>query len=78
MRWDTSQLRSSECNVASATSTPKEVILSFGVSRSRDRPHGELQVELLHRVVLDPVAARNLQQLLTKLISEHESTANGR
>ena len=78
MRWDTSQLRSSECNVASATSTPKEVILSFGVSRNRDASHGELQVELLHRVIMDPVAASRLQQLLTKLVSEHELTKNER
>jgi uncharacterized protein DUF3467 len=78
VRWDTSQLRSSECNVAGATSTPKEVILSFGVSRSRDPSHGELEVELLHRVIMDPVAASRLQQLLTKLVSEHELTANER
>jgi uncharacterized protein DUF3467 len=78
VRWDTSQLQSSECNVASATSTPKEVILSFGVSRNRDGSDGELEVELLHRVIMDPVAARNLQQLLTKLVSEQELTANER
>ena len=78
MRWDTSQLLSSECNVANATSTSKEVILSFGVSRARDGSPGELHVELLHRVVLDPVAAKRLQQLLMKLVSEHESTVNER
>jgi uncharacterized protein DUF3467 len=74
VRWDTSQLRSSDCNVASAISTPTEVILSFGVSRNRDRSRGELEVELLHRVIMDPVAASRLQQLLTKLVSEHELT----
>ena len=74
MRWDTSKVRSSECNVASATSTLKEVILSFGVSRSRDRSPGELEVELLHRVIMDPVAASRLRQLLTKLVYEHELT----
>jgi uncharacterized protein DUF3467 len=78
VRWDTSQLQSSECNVASAASTPKEIILSFGVSRNRDGSHGELEVELLHRVIMDPVAARNLQRLLTKLVSEQELTANER
>jgi hypothetical protein len=78
VRWDTSQLRSSECNVANATSTSKEVILSFGVSGARDGSPGELHVELLHRVVLDPVAAKRLQQLLMKLVSEHESTVNER
>lgn len=73
MRWDTTQLKSSYCNVANATSTREEVVLHFGVNQNRDQPHAELEIRLLHRVTLSPVAARRLQQLLTQLITEHES-----
>ena len=73
LRWDTSGLKSSYCNVANATSTREEVILNFGVNENWDRPRAELQVQLLHRIILSPFAAKRLQQLLTKLISEYEA-----
>jgi hypothetical protein len=73
LRWDTSGLKSSYCNVANATSTREEVILNFGVNENWDRPRAELQVQLLHRIILSPFAAKRLQELLTKLIREYES-----
>lgn len=73
VRWDTTQLKSSYCNVANATSTREEVVLNFGVNQNWDRPRAELEIQLLHRVILSPYAAKRLQQLLTKLITEYES-----
>jgi len=73
LRWDTSGLKSSYCNVANATSTREEVILNFGVNENWDRPRTELQVQLLHRIILSPFAAKRLQELLTKLIREYET-----
>lgn len=73
VRWDTSQLKSSYCNVANATSTREEVVLNFGVNQNWDRPRAELEVQLLHRVILSPFAAKRLQQLLTKLVADYES-----
>ncbi len=73
VRWDTAELKSTYCNVANATSTRQEVVLNFGVNENRDRPRAELGIELLHRVILSPFAARRLQQLLTKLVTEYES-----
>lgn len=73
VRWDTAQLKSTYCNVANATSTRQEVVLNFGVNPNRDQPGAELGIQLLHRVILSPFAARQLQQLLAKLIAEHES-----
>jgi hypothetical protein len=73
VRWDTTQLKSSYCNVANATSTREEVVLNFGVNQNWDRLRTELEVQLLHRIILSPFAAKRLQQLLTKLISEYES-----
>jgi hypothetical protein len=73
LRWDTSGLKSSYCNVANATSTREEVILNFGVNENWDRPRAELEVQLLHRIILSPFAAKRLQELLTKLIREYET-----
>src|SRR5688572_10867228 len=72
LRWDTSGLKSSYCNVANATSTREEVVLNFGVNENWDRPRAELEVQLLHRIILSPFAAKRLQELLTKLIREYE------
>ena len=77
VRWDTARLETTYCNVANATSTRQEVVLNFGVNQNGDRPRGELGIELLHRVILSPFAARRLQQLLTKLITEYESRHDG-
>lgn len=73
LRWDTSALKSSYCNVANATSTREEVVLNFGVNENWDRSRAELQVQLLHRIILSPFAAKRLQELLTKLIREYEA-----
>jgi hypothetical protein len=73
LRWDTTGLKSSYCNVANATSTREEVILNFGVNENWDRPRAELQVQLLHRIILSPFAAKRLQELLNKLIREYEA-----
>lgn len=73
VHWDTSQLKSSYCNIANATSTREEVIVNFGVNQNWERPRTELEVQLLHRIILSPYAAKRLQELLTKLIKEYEA-----
>ena len=73
LRWDTSGLKSSYCNVANATSTREEVVLNFGVNENWERPRAELEVQLLHRIILSPFAAKRLQELLSKLIREYEA-----
>jgi hypothetical protein len=73
VRWDTSQLKSSYCNVANATSTREEVVLNFGVNQNWDRTRTELEIQLLHRIILSPFAAKRLNQLLTQLMTEYES-----
>lgn len=73
VKIDTSQMKSSYCNVANANSTREEVVLHFGVNQSWDLNQKEMDVELLHRIILSPFAAKRLQTLLTKLLSEYES-----
>lgn len=73
VRWNTSQLRSSYCNVANATSTREEVVLNFGVNQNWDRMQQEFEIELQHRIILSPFAAKRLSDLLGKLIKEYET-----
>jgi hypothetical protein len=70
---DTSNLKSSYCNVCNASSTREEVVLNFGVNQNWDLGQKNLEVQLLHRIILSPFAAKRLQEMLNKLISEHEA-----
>src|SRR3954469_24177568 len=74
VRFDTSNLKSSYCNVCNATSTREEVVLNFGINQNWDLGGDRnLDVQLHHRIILSPFAAKRLQELLTKLIREHET-----
>ena len=73
VKWDTSDLKSSYCNVANATSTREEVIINFGVNQNWERPNAVHEIHLSHRIILSPYAAKRLQELLNKLIREYES-----
>jgi hypothetical protein len=72
--WNTSHLKSSYCNVANATSTREEVVLNFGVNQNWDRgAAADFEVQLEHRIILSPFAAKRLSDLLARLIKEYES-----
>jgi hypothetical protein len=73
VRFDTSQIKSSYCNVCNATSTREEVVINFGVNQTWDTGTRELEVQMLHRIILSPFAAKRLQELLTKLMQEYEA-----
>jgi hypothetical protein len=73
VRWNTQDLKSSYANFCNATSTREEVVLNFGVSNNWDRTPRDMEIELAHRIVLSPFAAKRLSGILTKLIGEYES-----
>ncbi len=73
LRFKTEGLKSSYCNVCNATSTREEVVLNFGVNQNWDQHPSEVTVDLLHRVILSPYAAKRLSDMLAKLIREHEA-----
>jgi hypothetical protein len=64
---------SSYCNVVSANGTREEVALTFGVNQDWDRSGREMDVRLLHRVIMSPHGAKRLHERLAKLIEEYES-----
>jgi hypothetical protein len=73
VRWHTADVKSSYCNVANATTTREEVVINFGVNQNWDRQQAEFDIQLLHRIILSPFAAKRLEQLLSKLITEYEA-----
>ena len=74
VKWDTTNLRSSYSNFCNANSTREEVVLNFGVNKTWERgPQDALDIELNHRIVLSPFAAKRLSDLLLQLMKEYES-----
>jgi hypothetical protein len=73
LRFDTSQLKSSYCNVCNATTTREEVVLNFGLNDTWDLGRSDVEVQLHHRIILSPNAAKRLQDLLTRLMAEYET-----
>ena len=73
LRFDTSAVKSTYCNVCNATSTREEVVINFGVNKNWDMNSGDMEVMLEHRIILSPFAAKRLQDMINRLITEHES-----
>lgn len=72
IRIDDSGVKSSYSNVCNANSTRDEVVLNFGINQSWDRTGSELEIQLHHRVIMSPHAAKRLHDMLGSLIDEHE------
>lgn len=72
VKWNVADLKSSYVNFANANSTKEEVVLNFGMNNAWDRVSPEVEIELAHRIVMSPFAAKRLAELLGKLISEYE------
>jgi hypothetical protein len=73
IKWDVTKLASSYANFCNANSTREEVVLNFGVNKTWDRgAAGTHEIELNHRIVLSPFAAKRLSSLLQQLIKEYE------
>ena len=48
-------------------------MLNFGVNQNWERTPAEMEIELEHRLILLPFAAKRLNQLLSKLMTEYET-----
>jgi hypothetical protein len=73
IRIDTSNLKSTYCNVCNGTSTREEMVLTFGVNQDWDLGPQMREIHLHHRIILSPYAAKRLQELITKLVQDHEA-----
>ena len=73
VKWNVEHLKSSYVNFANANSTREEVVLNFGLNTSWDRSQPEVEIELAHRIVMSPFAAKRLSEQLAKLMTEYAS-----
>ncbi len=73
VKWNVDRLKSSYVNFANANSTQEEVVLNFGMNNTWDRQASEVEIELMHRIVMSPFAAKRLSELLGKLVTQYES-----
>jgi len=73
IRWDDSNIKSSYANVCNVSSTREEVVLVFGTNQAWERGQAEVRVELSHRIILSPFAAKRLADLLANVMREYES-----
>ena len=53
-------------NVSNVTSTREEVVINFGINQNWDLGQKEMDVELLHRIILSPHGAKRLHILLVR------------
>lgn len=73
VKWNADHLKSSYVNFANASSTQEEVVLNFGMNNNWDRMASEVEIDLTHRIVMSPFAAKRLADLLGKLVSQYEA-----
>ena len=73
VKWNVDRLKSSYVNFANANSTQEEVVLNFGMNNNWDRQASEVEIDLSHRIVMSPFAAKRLSELLAKLVTQYES-----
>jgi hypothetical protein len=73
IRWDAGRMTSSYANVCNVNSTREEVTLLFGTNQAWNPAQAELTVEVNHRVILNPYAAKRLALALSNVMKEYES-----
>ncbi|MEV8466147.1 DUF3467 domain-containing protein [Fluviibacterium sp. DFM31] len=74
MRWNDDKMESSFANVVNVQSTREQVDLFFGVNQTWNlREDPTVQVDLLHRIMLSPLAAKRLSLMLNSVLREHEA-----
>jgi hypothetical protein len=71
--WDDSKMRTSYANVCNVLGTREEIMLLFGANQAWHGGQKEVTVALSERIVLNPYAAKRLQQLLGQGLKEYEA-----
>lgn len=71
--WDDSKMRSSYANVCNVLGTREEIMLLFGTNQAWHGGQKQVTIALSERIVLNPFAAKRLQQLLAQGLKEYET-----
>ena len=73
LSFDATAVKSSYANFANINSTREEVVLNLGVDRSWEHAGQQRTVELHHRVMMSPFAAKRLSKMLQELVAGYEA-----
>jgi len=73
VRWVDAHMQTTYANVCNVVGTREEVMLLFGSNQTWHAGQGDVRVILSNRVVLNPFAAKRLQQMLERGLKEYEA-----
>ncbi len=74
VNWDDSKMATTFANVVNVLVTREELTLLFGMNQTWNMSQSkELTVQLSHRIVLTPYAAKRLLTLLTARMRDYEA-----
>ena len=71
--WNDTNMRSSYANVCNVLGTREEIMLLFGTNQAWHGGQKQVTIALSERIVLNPCAAKRLQQLLAQGLKEYEA-----
>ncbi len=72
--WDDSNMATTYANVVNVLHTPEEIAILFGMNLTWNASSTkEITVNLSNRMVLNPRAAKRLNELLTNRLRDYES-----
>jgi hypothetical protein len=74
VHWDDSRMQAAYANVCNASCTREEVTLLFGTNQTWRPGQRDLTVQLSHRIVLSPFAAKRLALLLDAALKRYEAS----
>lgn len=73
LKWDDSRMETSYANVVNVSSSREEVSLFFGTNQTwKLGDDNKVTVELDHRIMLNPYAAKRMTLLLANIVKEYE------
>ncbi|NOQ76933.1 MAG: DUF3467 domain-containing protein [Methylococcaceae bacterium] len=74
IKWRHDKMETSYCNVVNVISSREELTVLFGTNKTWFLDEEiEFAVELSHRILLNPYAAKRFSLLLSSVLSEYES-----
>lgn len=73
LRIDGREIKTHYANICNVSSTPEEVILSFGINTQQRTNDGDLLLQMHSRIILSPFAAKRLAIVLGQSVKAYES-----
>lgn len=74
VHWDDSKMQAAYANVCNVSCTREEVTVLFGTNQAWRPAQRDLTVQLSHRIVLSPFAAKRLLLLLDATLKRYEQS----